>query len=92
MWRAWEKKDCQASCREMLIEAVERFFGAVESVPAYPAIDFLSDNGETYIATKTRALALACVRKPIDTAVCSPQSSGMAESFKRVLRGMYVTA
>ncbi|MNV51279.1 hypothetical protein D3C71_1433230 [compost metagenome] len=37
--------------REILIESSKRRFGAEEAVPAAPALEFLSDNGEIYIAT-----------------------------------------
>ncbi|MNV52948.1 IS2 transposase TnpB [compost metagenome] len=62
---------------------MERLFETVEAVLADPAMEFLRDNGETHIATETRAIALARVRQPINTPVYSPQLNGMAESFKR---------
>ena len=43
--------------REMLIEAVEKRFGAVEAIPAQHALEFLTDNGGAYIAADTRAMA-----------------------------------
>ncbi len=74
-WRAWEGKGLPGEpVREMLIEAVERRFGAVEAVPAGQELEFLSDNGGAYIAAETRALARALGLKPIHTPVCSPQS------------------
>lgn len=83
-WRSREGKRLpREPMREMHIEAVERLFGTVEEVLADPALEFLSDNGETHIATETRAIALARVRQPINTPVYSPQFNGMAESFKR---------
>ena len=67
--------------REVLIEAVEERFGAVEAVPAEHRLEFLTDNGGAYIAADTRAMARSLGLSPINTPVCSPQSIGMAESF-----------
>lgn len=90
-WRAWEGKGLPGEpVREMLIEAVERRFGAVEAVPADQALEFLSDNGGAYIAAETRALARSLGLKPINTPVCSPQSNGMAESFVNTFKRDYV--
>ena len=67
--------------REMLIEAVEKRFGAVEAVPTDHRLQFLSDNGSAYIAYETRHIARSLGLTPVNTPVCSPQSNGMAESF-----------
>lgn len=81
-YRAWDGKGLPGEpvC-EMLIEVVEKRFGAVEAIPATYTLEFLSDNGSAYIANSTRNLARALGLKPINTLVCSPQSKGMAESF-----------
>jgi transposase InsO family protein len=77
-WRAWEGKGLPGELlREMLIEVVERRFGAVETVPAGQALQFLSDDGVAYIAAETKALARALGLKPINTPVCSPQINGV---------------
>ena len=90
-WRAWEGKGLPGEpVREMLIEAVERRFGAVEAVPSDHTLEFLSDNGGAYIAAETRALVRALGLKPINTPVCSPQSNGMAESFVNTFKRDYV--
>jgi transposase-like protein len=60
--------------REMLIEAVEKRFGAVEAVPAGHLLQFLSDNGGAYIAHETRHIAMSLGLTPVNTPVCSPQS------------------
>ena len=53
-WRAWESKGLPGEpVREMLIEAVERRFGAIEAIPADHDLEFLSDNGGAYIAADT---------------------------------------
>jgi len=45
-WRAWEGRGLPGEpVREMVIEAVERRFGAVEALPAGHRLEFLSDNG-----------------------------------------------
>ena len=90
-WRAREGKGLPGEpVHEMLIEVVERRFGSVEAVPQGQELEFLSDNGGTYIAAETRALARALGLKPINTPVCSPQSNGMAESFVNTVKRDYV--
>ncbi len=57
-WRAWPGKGLPGEpVREMLIEAVERSFGAVEAIPEGHELEFLTDNGGAYIAGDTRAIA-----------------------------------
>jgi putative transposase len=54
-FRAWERKGLPCEpVRNMLIEAVEKRFGAVEAVPAGHRLQFLSDNGGAYVAHETR--------------------------------------
>ena len=60
--------------REMLIEAVEKRFGAVEAVPAGHLLQFLSDNGGACIAHETRHITRSPGLTPVNTPVCSPQS------------------
>ena len=76
--------------REMLIEAVERRFGAIEAVPVGHELEFPSDNGGAYIAADTGALVRSLPLKPINTPICSPQSNGMAESFVNTFKRDYV--
>ena len=91
-WRAWEGKGLPGEpVREMLIEAVEKRFGTVESVPSGHKLEFLSDNGSAYIATQTRQMARALGLKPINAPVCSPQSNAMAESFVNTFRRYYLS-
>jgi len=91
-WRAWEGKGLPGEpVREMLIEAVEKRFGAVEAVPEGHMLEFLSDNGGAYIAADTRRIARSLGLKPINTPVCSPQSNGMAESFVNTFRRDYLS-
>ncbi len=83
-WRAWDGKGLPGEpVHEMLIEAVERRFGAVEAVPVGQELEFLSDDGGAYIATDTRALARSLGLKPINTLVCSPQSNGHGRELRQ---------
>lgn len=60
-FRAWEGKGLPGEpVREMLIEAGEKRFGAVEAMPAGHLLQFLSDNGSAYIAHETRRIAECC--------------------------------
>jgi putative transposase len=91
-WRAWPGRGLPGEpVREMLIEAVERRFGAVEAVPGSRTLEFLTDNGGAYIAEDTRAIANGLGLKPVTTPVCSPQSNGMAESFVNTFKRDYVS-
>ena len=91
-FRAWEGKGLPGEpVREMLIEAVEKRFGAVEAVPAGHVLQFLSDNGSAYIAHETRHIARSLGLTPVNTPVCSPQSNGMAESFVNTFKRDYVS-
>ena len=75
--------------QEMLIEAVEKRFGAVEAIPEDHQLEFLTDNGGAYISHDTRRIARSLGLKPVNTPVCSPQSNGMAESFVKTLKRDY---
>ena len=91
-FRAWEGKGLHGEpVREMLIEAVEKRFGAVEAVPADHLLLFLTDNGSAYIAHETRRIARSLGLTPVNTPVCSPQSNGMAESFVNTFKRDYVS-
>ena len=91
-FRAWVGKGLPGEpVREMLIEAVEKRFGAVEALPAGHVLEFLSDNGGAYIAHDTRRIARQLGLTPINTPVCSPQSNGMAESFVNTFKRDYVS-
>jgi len=91
-WRAWPGRGLPGEpVREMLIEAVEKRFGAVEAVPDGRTLEFLTDNGGAYIAGDTRAIAKGLGLKPVTTPVCSPQSNGMAESFVNTFKRDYVS-
>lgn len=73
--------------RDLMVEAVETRFGA--ALPATP-IEWLSDNGSPYVARDTRRFARDLNLVPLTTAIASPQSNGMAESFVKTFRRDYV--
>jgi putative transposase len=91
-FRAWEGKGLPGEpVRDMLIEAVEKRFGAVEALPDGHTLEFLTDNGGAYIAHETRRIARSLGLTPINTPVCSPQSNGIAESFVNTFRRDYLS-
>lgn len=65
-------------------------FGAAGKLTS--KLEFLSDNGGAYRTHETHALARALGPEPLHTPVCSPQSSGMAESFVNTVKRDYVSA
>ena len=64
---------------DVMVAVLEHRFGNADQVPEQ--IEWLSDNGSGYIASKTREFARRIGLKPLTTPVRSPQSNGMAESF-----------
>lgn len=66
---------------------MEHRFG--QSLPSSP-IEWLTDNRAPYVARRTRAFALDIGLEPLTTPVCSPQSSGMAESFVKTMKRDYI--
>jgi len=78
-FRAWEGKGLAGEpVREMLIEAVEKRFGAVEAIPAGHLVQFLSDNGSAYIAHETRRIAAAALASCV----------GIASAMRMILRSV----
>ena len=91
-FRAWEGEGLPGEpVREMLIEAVEKRFGDIDRIPKTHTLEFISDNGGAYIAAKTRHIARQLGLKPVNTPVCSPQSTGMAETFVNTFKRDYVS-
>jgi transposase InsO family protein len=73
--------------RDMMLEAVEKRFKAMRaSQPVEP----LSDNGSAYTVRETRLFAVVLNLVPCFTAVASPQSNGMSESFVNTLKRDYI--
>ena len=74
--------------QDLMITAVEARFGQVNRLPHL--IEWLSDNGSSYIAADTKVLAREIGLEPRTTPVRSPQSNGMAEAFVRTIKRDYV--
>lgn len=74
--------------RDVMLAALEHRFGHADQVPQQ--IEWLTDNGSGYIATKTREFAGRIGLKPLTTPARSPQSNGMAESFVKTIKRDYV--
>ena len=70
-----------------MVQAVETRFG--DTLPAQP-IQWLTDNGSCYVASETRRFARGIGLEPVTTAISSPQSNGMAESFVKTFKRDYV--
>ncbi|VTN31626.1 IS2 transposase [Klebsiella pneumoniae] len=64
--------------QDVMLGAVERRFGS--ELPASP-VKWLTDNGSCYRANETRQFARMLGLEPKNTAVRSPESNGIAESF-----------
>ncbi len=74
--------------QEQVLLAVNRRFGAVSQVPT--SLQLLTDNGSAYTSRKTNQLLNALDIEDCKTAVGSPQSNGMAESFVKTLKRDYL--
>jgi putative transposase len=72
--------------RDLMVEAVEARFADGPTQP----IEWLTDNGSPYIARETRSFAREIGLEPLTTAICSPQSNGMAEAFVKTFKRDYV--
>lgn len=68
--------------------AVERRFGSETAVPK--GLQFLTDNGSAYVSASTKFLLRCLGIENCKTAVCSPQSNGMAESLVKTLKRDYL--
>ncbi|OJX06909.1 MAG: hypothetical protein BGO72_09090 [Burkholderiales bacterium 70-64] len=73
--------------RDLMVEAIEARFGAAGPPDA---VEWLTDNGSPYVAGETRRFARQIGLVPLTTAINSPQSNGMAESFVKTFRRDYV--
>ena len=71
-----------------MLGAVERRFG--NSLPASP-VEWLTDNGSAYRSHQTRQFARMVGLEPKHTAVRSPESNGMAESFVKTMKRDYIS-
>ncbi|HAL1408893.1 TPA: IS3 family transposase [Escherichia coli] len=74
--------------QDVMLGAVERRFG--NELPASP-VEWLTDNGSCYRANETRQFARMLGLEPKNTAVRSPESNGIAESFVKTIRRDYIS-
>ncbi|HHL1876655.1 IS3 family transposase [Klebsiella pneumoniae] len=74
--------------QDVILGAVERRFGS--SLPSSP-VEWLTDNGSAYRSHQTRQFARMVGLEPEHTAVRSPESNGMAESFVKTLKRDYIS-
>jgi len=86
-WIATTSGIDSSGIRDLMVESVERRFGLVDQLPR--PIQWLSDNGSSYTATDTRALARLIGLVPLTTPIESPQSNGMAEAFVKTFKRDY---
>lgn len=74
--------------QDVMLGAVERRFG--NSLPTSP-VEWLKDNGSAYRSHQTRQFARMVGLEPKHTAVRSPESNGMAESFAKTMKRDYIS-
>ncbi|HHR4996876.1 TPA: IS3 family transposase [Salmonella enterica] len=74
--------------QDVMLGAVERRFG--NELPASPG-EWLTDNGSCYRANETRQFARMLGLEPKNTAVRSPESNGIAESFVKTIKRDYIS-
>ncbi|MBE1945081.1 IS3 family transposase [Klebsiella pneumoniae] len=74
--------------QDVMLGAVERRFGS--EFPASP-VEWLTDNGSCYRANETRQFARMLGLEPKNTAVRSPESNGIAESFVKTIKRDYIS-
>jgi transposase InsO family protein len=79
---------CGDMVRDLMAEAIEARFGAVDRLPE--KIQWLSDNGPAYIARETQNFARMMGMEVCTTPYYSPESNGMAESFVKTFKRDYV--
>ncbi|EKQ3378657.1 IS3 family transposase, partial [Escherichia coli] len=74
--------------QDVMPGAVERRFG--NELPVSP-VEWLTDNGSCYRANETRQFARMLGLEPKNTAVRSPESNGIAESFVKTIKRDYIS-
>ncbi|HBA6363675.1 TPA: IS3 family transposase [Escherichia coli] len=74
--------------QDVMLGAVERRFGS--ELPASP-VEWLTDNGSCYRANETRQFARMLGLEPKNTAVRSPESNRIAESFVKTIKRDYIS-
>lgn len=71
-----------------MLGATEKRFG--RQLPT-ESLEWLTDNGSAYRAHETRAFARLLGLEPCTTAVRSPESNGIAESFEETIKRDYIS-
>ncbi|HHE4010694.1 TPA: IS3-like element IS2 family transposase, partial [Escherichia coli] len=74
--------------QDVMLGTVERRFG--NDLPSSP-VEWLTDNGSCYRANETRQFARMLGLEPKNTAVRSPESNGIAESFVKTIKRDYIS-
>ncbi|EFE8018946.1 IS3 family transposase [Escherichia coli] len=74
--------------QDVMLGAVEHRFGS--ELPTSP-VEWLTDNGSCYRANETRQFARMLGLEPKNTAVRSPESNGIAESFVKTIKRDYIS-
>ncbi|HCS7336637.1 TPA: IS3 family transposase [Escherichia coli] len=74
--------------QDVMLGAVERRFGS--ELPTSP-VEWLTDNGSCYRANETRQFARMLGLEPKNTAVRTPESNGIAESFVKTIKRDYIS-
>jgi len=74
--------------QDVMLGAVEKRFG--RHLPSEP-VEWLTENGSAYRAHESRAFARMPGLEPCTTAVRSPESNGLAESFVKTIKRDYIS-
>ncbi|EFF2337685.1 IS3 family transposase, partial [Escherichia coli] len=74
--------------QDVMLGAVERRFR--NELPASP-VEWLTDNGSCYRVNETRQFARMLGLEPKNTAVRSPESNGITESFVKTIKRDYIS-
>ena len=74
--------------QNVMLGVVEKRFG--QHLPSEP-LEWLTDNGSACRAHETRAFARMLGLEPCTTAVRSPESNGIAESFVKTIKRDYIS-
>lgn len=74
--------------QDVMLGAVERRFG--NNLPT-SSVEWLTDNGSAYRSHQTHQFARMVGLEPKHTAVRSPESNGMAESFVKTMKRDYIS-
>ncbi|WP_121500658.1 IS3 family transposase [Entomohabitans teleogrylli] len=87
-WAAGTGGYDKETVQDVMLGAVEKRFG--QRLPSEP-LEWLTDNGSAYRAHETRAFARMLGLEPCTTAVRSPESNGIAESFVKTIKRDYIS-